>query len=75
MKFGLCYIPDYHPEMQGTYSDHYEAMLQEVVRAEELGYDGAWFAEHRVPGFAFGSPAMFIAAAAQRTRRIRLGSA
>jgi alkanesulfonate monooxygenase SsuD/methylene tetrahydromethanopterin reductase-like flavin-dependent oxidoreductase (luciferase family) len=75
MKFGLCYIPDYHPEIQGSYTEWYEAMLAEIVRAEELGYDGAWFAEHRVPDFAFGSPALFITAAAQRTKRIRLGSA
>lgn len=74
MKFGLCYIPDYHPELQGTWTQHYEAMLDEIVRAEELGYDGAWFAEHRIPGFAFGNPALFMTAAAQRTSTIRLGS-
>ena len=46
-----------------------------VKLAETLGFDGAWFAEHRVAGFAFGSPAMFIAACARETQRIRLGSA
>jgi alkanesulfonate monooxygenase SsuD/methylene tetrahydromethanopterin reductase-like flavin-dependent oxidoreductase (luciferase family) len=48
-------------------------MIAEVKRAEQLGFHGAWFAEHRVPGFAFGSPAMFIAACARETCRIRLG--
>jgi alkanesulfonate monooxygenase SsuD/methylene tetrahydromethanopterin reductase-like flavin-dependent oxidoreductase (luciferase family) len=75
MKFGLCYIPDYHAEHAGTYADFYDGMLAEVRLAEELGFEGAWFAEHRVPNFAFGSPAMFIAAAARETSRIRLGSA
>ena len=65
MKFGLCYIPDYHPEQAGSYTDFYDGMIDEVRLAEELGFEGAWFAEHRVPNFAFGSPAMFIAAAAR----------
>ena len=75
MKFGLCYIPDYHPELAGSYVDWYDGMLDEIRLAEDLGFEGAWFAEHRVPNFAFGSPAMFIAAAARETSRIRLGSA
>lgn len=74
VKLGLCYIPDYHAELSGSWSDWYEAMIAEVVAAERLGFDGAWFAEHRVPGFAFGNPAMMIAACARQTRRIRLGA-
>ena len=62
MKFGLCYIPDYHQEFSGSWQDWYEGMIAEVKLAESLGYHAAWFAEHRVPGFAFGSPALFIAA-------------
>jgi natural product biosynthesis luciferase-like monooxygenase protein len=73
MKFGLCYIPDYHEELSGSWQDWYEGMIEEVKLAERLGFHGAWFAEHRVPGFAFGSPAMFIAACARETSRIRLG--
>jgi alkanesulfonate monooxygenase SsuD/methylene tetrahydromethanopterin reductase-like flavin-dependent oxidoreductase (luciferase family) len=73
MKFGLCYIPDYHQELSGSWQDWYEGMIEEVKLAERLGFHGAWFAEHRVPGFAFGSPAMFIAACARETCRIRLG--
>src|SRR6266516_873465 len=73
MKFGLCYIPDYHEELSGSWHDWYEGMIAEVKLAERLGFHGAWFAEHRVPGFAFGSPAMFIAACARETGRIRLG--
>jgi len=74
MKFGLCYIPDYHPEQSGRWRDWYEGMIAEVKLAERLGFASAWFAEHRVPGFAFGSPAMFIAACARETSSIRLGS-
>ena len=74
MKFGLCYIPDYHAELSGSWADWYEGMIAEVKLAERLGYTGAWFAEHRVPGFAFGNPALFIAACARETTSIRLGT-
>lgn len=73
MKFGLCYIPDYHAEQSGSWQDWYEGMIAEVKFAESLGFHSAWFAEHRVAGFAFGSPAMFIAACARETKTIRLG--
>ena len=73
MKFGLCYIPDYHAEQSGSWQDWYEGMIAEVKLAESLGFHSAWFAEHRVAGFAFGSPAMFIAACARETKTIRLG--
>jgi alkanesulfonate monooxygenase SsuD/methylene tetrahydromethanopterin reductase-like flavin-dependent oxidoreductase (luciferase family) len=73
MKFGLCYIPDYHRDLSGSWQDWYEGMIAEVQLAERLGFHGAWFAEHRVAGFAFGSPALFIAACARETQRIRLG--
>ena len=74
LKFGLCYIPDYHAELSGSWRDWYENMIVEVKLAERLGLDGAWFAEHRVPGFAFGNPAVFITACARETSRIRLGA-
>lgn len=72
--FGLCYIPDYHPDLAGTWSDWYDGMIAEVQAAEQLGFDSAWFAEHRVAGFAFGNPALMITACARETSRIRLGS-
>jgi hypothetical protein len=48
------YIPDYHPESSGSWQDWYDGMIAEVKLAETLGFESAWFAEHRVPGFAFG---------------------
>lgn len=75
MKFGLLYIPDYHSEAHGSFQNYYEDMIKQVKVADELGFDGAWFAEHRIPGFAFGNPAVWMAALARETSRIRLGSA
>ena len=75
MKFGLLYITDYHPEVHGDYRTYYEQMIEQIVTAEALGFDGVWFAEHRIPDFAFGNPAVFMAAVARMTSRIRLGTA
>jgi len=42
---------------------------------DKLGYDEAWIGEHHSAGFEIiSSPELFIAAAAERTRRIRLGT-
>ncbi|RBY94813.1 LLM class flavin-dependent oxidoreductase [Blastococcus sp. TBT05-19] len=47
-----------------------------AVRAEQLGFDRFWVAEHHgVPGVAGAAPAVLLTAIAARTRTIRLGSA
>lgn len=51
------------------------ASLALVARADELGYRRYWFAEHHnMPAVASTSPPVLIAAAAARSRRIRVGS-
>jgi alkanesulfonate monooxygenase SsuD/methylene tetrahydromethanopterin reductase-like flavin-dependent oxidoreductase (luciferase family) len=47
------------------------------VVADELGFDVGWVAQHHVPlgGGGLSSPWTFLAHAAARTRRIRLGTA
>lgn len=50
--------------------------LDRAERAEQLGFHRFWVAEHHaVPGIASGSPPLLMAAIAERTRRIRVGSA
>ena len=42
---------------------------------DEIGFDEAWIGEHHSAGYEIiSSPELFIAAAAERTRRIRLGT-
>ena len=46
-----------------------------VEHLDRLGYEEAWIGEHHSAGFEIiSSPELFIAAAAERTRRIRLGT-
>jgi len=50
--------------------------FQLVEWLEELGYSEFWLGEHHSGGMQiYGSPELFIAAAAERTTRIKLGAA
>lgn len=49
--------------------------LELIEHLDRLGYDEAWVGEHHSAGFEIiPSPELFIAAAAERTRRIKLGT-
>lgn len=74
MRLGICYNIDYHPNIHGSPGDYYETILQQVELLEELGYDTVWFSEHHCGNYSFGNPAVIAAAAAQRTKRIRIGT-
>src|SRR4029450_8225604 len=53
----------------------YHEALDQIVLADELGYDTVWEVEHHfLTEFAHSSaPEVFLAALSQRTKRIRLG--
>jgi alkanesulfonate monooxygenase SsuD/methylene tetrahydromethanopterin reductase-like flavin-dependent oxidoreductase (luciferase family) len=55
----------------------YRDYVELFVAAEELGFDSAWVAQHHFDDSAgrLPSPFPFLAAVAERTRRIRLGTA
>ena len=49
--------------------------MEVIEKLDELGYDEAWIGEHHSAGWEIiASPEIFIAAAAERTRHIMLGS-
>lgn len=50
-------------------------LLEEIELADQVGLDVFGVGEHHRPDFAVSAPAMVLAAAAERTRRIRLSSA
>jgi alkanesulfonate monooxygenase SsuD/methylene tetrahydromethanopterin reductase-like flavin-dependent oxidoreductase (luciferase family) len=50
-------------------------MLDQIALAEALGFGECWFAEHHFTDYSLlPSPNLMIAAALQRTRRMRFGS-
>jgi len=55
----------------------YEGLLEEITQADELGFHAVWLAElHHHRRFSIlSAPLLVASAAAQRTRRIRLGIA
>jgi limonene 1,2-monooxygenase len=73
LNFGVFYAP-FHPVGQDpTLALEYD--LERVAELDRLGYDEAWFGEHHSGGYEIIScPEIFIAAAAERTKNIRLGT-
>ena len=73
LKFGVFMAP-FHWEMENpTYS--LERDLELIQWLEALDFDEAWIGEHHSAGWEIiASPEVFIAAAAERTKRIKLGT-
>jgi alkanesulfonate monooxygenase SsuD/methylene tetrahydromethanopterin reductase-like flavin-dependent oxidoreductase (luciferase family) len=73
MKLGLFLMPMHPPEK--PHADAYDLDLQMLVAADRLGYEEAWLGEHFTSGWEnIPAPDLIIAAALQRTERIRLGT-
>jgi limonene 1,2-monooxygenase len=73
LNFGVFVTP-FHPVGQSpTIALEYD--LERVVALDRLGYDEAWFGEHHSGGYELiACPEVFIAAAAERTKHIKLGT-
>ena len=73
MRFGIFMAP-FHPAGENP-TLLIDGDLELIDHLDRLGYDEAWIGEHHSAGSEIiASPEIFIAAAAQRTRNIRLGS-
>ena len=77
MKFGVFAVADHYPsELPRTTARFYDELLEQVEAADAWGFDSFWVAEHHFhPYGVIPRPPVWMAAAAQRTRRIRLGAA
>jgi limonene 1,2-monooxygenase len=73
LKFGIFLAPFHRVGENPTLSMDRDMELIEWM--DHLGYDEVWVGEHHSAGWeTIASPEVFIAAAAQRTRHIMLGS-
>ncbi len=60
---------------QAVTTTTYSELMEEIIFAEQLGFDGVWTTEHH--GFDDGylpAPFTFLASVAARTRKMRLGT-
>lgn len=74
MKFGIMNL---FPMREGE-SDHrvMAQTLEEIEIADQLGFDSVWLAEHHFSTYGIlGNPLIFGMAIAERTQRIRIGTA
>jgi len=73
VQYGIFLAP-FHPVGQNP-TLALQRDLDLVVHLDRLGYDEAWIGEHHSAGYEIiASPEVFIGVAAERTRRIRLGT-
>jgi natural product biosynthesis luciferase-like monooxygenase protein len=77
VNFGYYILNTYVPEVDGDSPELYARWLEQIDAAENLGFDSLWITEHHFRHFGgmMPSPSVILAAAAQRTRRLRLGCA
>ena len=73
LRSGIFLAPFHPTEDDPTLAIRRDLELVEWL--DRLGYEEAWIGEHHSAGFEIiSSPELFIAAAAERTKRIRLGT-
>ncbi|MFG1922766.1 LLM class flavin-dependent oxidoreductase [Cryptosporangium sp. NPDC048952] len=73
LRFGTFLAPFHKPGQNPTLA--LQRDLELVEHLDALGYDEAWIGEHHSAGSELiASPEIFIAAAAERTRHIKLGT-
>jgi len=73
LKSGIFLAPFHPVDEDPTLAIRRDIELIEWL--DELGYDEAWIGEHHSAGYEIiASPEVFIAAAAERTRHIKLGT-
>ena len=76
MLYSIFSVNDHHPRLPRTVPELYAQVMQQCELAERLGYDTFFCAEHHFHEYGVvPDPAVMLSALAQRTRRIRLGTA
>jgi probable LLM family oxidoreductase len=78
MELGLYTFAELTPTTAGgtvTAAQRLRDLIEEVELADQVGLDVFGVGEHHRPDFAVSAPAVVLAAAAERTARIRLTSA
>jgi alkanesulfonate monooxygenase SsuD/methylene tetrahydromethanopterin reductase-like flavin-dependent oxidoreductase (luciferase family) len=76
VRYSIFSVNDHHPRLARTVPELYAQLARQCELAETLGYDTFFCAEHHFHEYGVvPDPAVMLSALAQRTRRIRLGTA
>ena len=76
LRLSFFTVQDHYPGRVRSLPDLYRSVLALADQAEALGYDTFFSAEHHFHEYgAVPNPAVLLSAIAQRTRRLRLGTA
>lgn len=75
LKFGLWYDFRNPPQWKQDITELYHASFDQIVRAEEAGFDDIWLTEHHFLDDSY-SPSMLAigCAIAAKTKRVRIGT-
>ncbi len=73
--FKLGFFTQVHGLREESAADTYTHLIETVVAAEELGYESVWVGQHHFGKDRLPSPLVLLAAVAERTTRIELGTA
>jgi natural product biosynthesis luciferase-like monooxygenase protein len=73
MEFGMLHL--FENPINKTEREIIKEQMELMTAAESMGFDSTWPAEHHFSEYGFcGSPQLTLAAIAERTSRIRLGT-
>jgi natural product biosynthesis luciferase-like monooxygenase protein len=77
MRYGLFYLPSSLPATRAEGAERFRTIVEQVSYGEQLGFQSVWLAEHHFHPFAgfFSSPPVIGAMIAQRTTKMRIGTA
>jgi len=76
MRYSIFSVNDHHPRLARTVPQLYRQVMRQCALAETLGYDTFFCAEHHFHEYGVvPNPAVMLSALAQRTQKIRLGTA
>jgi len=76
MKFGHFCLPTYFEDVDGDVGSFMRRFVDFLVSSEDAGFDMLFANEHHFDAYGglIPSPTVMVAALAQRTKRVRLGS-
>jgi natural product biosynthesis luciferase-like monooxygenase protein len=77
MRYGIFFLPALDSSDRAAGAGPLRAIVEQAAYGEELNFDSVWLAEHHFHSFGglLSSPTVIGAAIAQKTSRIRIGTA